>query len=94
MSLEELRNTVALVDREIITLIARRQKAAREIGVIKHREGLPIQDPGQREAVLDRVLDATVEHGIDPAAVQQIFTILIRMSEETQREYTGEGNLP
>ncbi|MBN1194065.1 MAG: chorismate mutase [Methanomicrobiaceae archaeon] len=94
MSLEELRNTVALVDREIIALIARRQESAREIGVIKHREGLPIHDPGQREAVLERVLDTAVEQGIDPVAVQRIFTILIGMSEETQREYTGEGNLP
>ncbi|KQC05186.1 MAG: chorismate mutase [Methanoculleus sp. SDB] len=94
MPLEELRNTVALIDKEIIALIARRQKAAREIGVIKHREGLPIQDSGQREAVLERVLDAAVEQGIDPAAVQRIFSILIGMSEETQREFTGEGNLP
>jgi len=94
MSLEELRTTVALVDGEIIALIARRQEAAREIGAIKHREGLPIHDPGQQEAVLERVLDAAVEQGIDPVAVQRIFTILIGMSEETQREYSGEGNLP
>ncbi|NYT05388.1 MAG: chorismate mutase [Methanomicrobiales archaeon] len=94
MSLEELREGMAAVDRDIIALIARRQEYAKEIGRIKHRSGLPVRDEAQREEVLRRALDAAVEAGIDPTAVETIIAVLLDMSEERQREFAGEGNLP
>ncbi len=40
------------------------------------------------------VFNQAVESKIDPVAVQKIFEILIAMSEDRQRECSGEGNLP
>jgi chorismate mutase len=94
MTLDEYRRTLAALDEQIIDLVAERQKIAAEIGRIKHRDVLPINDEVQRALVLGRVFDSAVEHKINPVSVQQIFEILIDMSEERQHECAGEGNLP
>jgi chorismate mutase len=44
--------------------------------------------------VLESAFELAVEYKIDPVAVQKIFEILIAMSEDRQRDFSGEGNLP
>lgn len=94
MSLDHVRNEIAKVDREIIALIAKRQELAKSVAAIKIREGIAIHDATQSQKVLASVFDRAVESRIDPVAVQKIFGILIAMSEERQRECSGDGNLP
>ena len=94
MSLDHVRNEIAKVDREIISLIAKRQELAKRVAAIKIREGIAIHDGKQSHKVLASVFDRAVESKIDPVAVQKIFEILIAMSEERQRECSGDGNLP
>jgi chorismate mutase len=55
---------------------------------------MPIHDNQRTTEVLDDVFNQAVESKIDPVAVQKIFEILIAMSEDRQRECSGEGNLP
>lgn len=93
-TLEELRDEIARIDEEIIDLIGRRQDCAGRIARWKYSNHLPIIDEGQRRVVLDRIFDRAVERGVDPTAVQQVFELLIAMSEARQRDCTGEGNLP
>ncbi|NMB78690.1 MAG: chorismate mutase [Methanomicrobiales archaeon] len=94
MSIEKVRAEISGVDREIIRLIAKRQQLAEKIVAIKIQKGLPVHDEVRTAKVLDMVFDQAVECKIDPVAVQEIFRRLIAMSEERQREYSGEGNLP
>ncbi|AGB01161.1 chorismate mutase [Methanoregula formicica] len=94
MSLDHVRNEIAKVDRDIIALIAKRQELAKRVAAIKIREGIAIHDGRQSQKVLVSVFDRAVESKIDPVAVQKIFEILITMSEERQRECSGDGNLP
>ena len=94
MSLDHVRNEIAKVDREIISLIAKRQELAKSVAAIKIREGIAIHDGKQSQKVLASVFDRAVESRIDPVAVQKIFEILIAMNEERQRECSGDGNLP
>ena len=94
MTLEALREEIASVDRKIIDLIADRQALAARMAEYKHHEGLPVIDSHQREGVLSRAFDYAVEKNIDPVETRTIFTLLVRMSEERQHEYLGEGNLP
>lgn len=94
MSLEKVRTEISRLDTEIIRLIARRQDLAEQIIRIKIREGMPVHDERRTAHVLNAVFEQSVEQKIDPVAVQDIFRILIAMSEERQREYSGEGNLP
>ncbi len=94
MSVQSIREEMEAIDSEIIRLIGRRQQLSAKLALIKQAEGLPIHDGARKNRVLERVLDLAVEQKIDPVPVQQIFELLIQMSEERQRECMGEGNLP
>ena len=94
MSLEKVRAEISRVDADIIRLIAKRQELAGRIAQIKIAEGIPVHDQHRAAEVLESVFDQAVELRIDPVSVQKIFEQLIAMSEERQRECSGEGNLP
>jgi len=94
MSLETVRAEISRVDTEILRLITERQKLAGKIAQIKIAKGLPVHDQERTEKVLESVFGQAVESRIDPVAVQKIFEILIAMSEDRQRECSGDGNLP
>jgi chorismate mutase len=94
MSLEKIRADITKLDREIIQLIAHRQELAGKIAKIKIHAGIPVHDENRTAEVLESVFEQAVETMIDPVAVQKIFEQLIAMSEERQRECSGDGNLP
>jgi chorismate mutase len=94
MSLETVRTEISGVDSEILKLIAQRQELAGKVARIKAAKGIPIHDQHRTDEVLRSVFDQAVELQIDPVSVQKIFGILIAMSEERQREFSGDGNLP
>ncbi|MGD0079229.1 MAG: chorismate mutase [Methanoregula sp.] len=94
MCLETVRAEITRVDREIIRLIAQRQELAGKIAKIKVHTGIPIHDESRAADVLGAAFEQAVERRIDPVSVQKIFETLIAMSEDRQRECSGEGNLP
>jgi chorismate mutase len=94
MSLDTVRAEISRVDTGIIRLIAQRQQLAEEVARIKIAKGMPIHDQPRTTKVLESVFEQAVELRIDPVAVQKIFEVLIAMSEDRQREFSGDGNLP
>jgi len=94
MSLEQVRSEISRVDAGIIRLIAERQELADRVAQIKHKRGIAIHDTKRTADVLSSVFDQAVERKMDPVAVQKIFEILIAMSEERQKGFTDDGNLP
>jgi chorismate mutase len=94
MPIDALRAEINRIDLQIIDLIAERQKIAGKIAQVKTHEGLPIHDRIRTHEVLEAAFNAAVEKNINPVYVQKIFETLIEMSEERQRECSGEGNLP
>ena len=94
MSIESLREEINRIDRDIIRLIAKRQAVAGKIVQVKIAGGLPVHDEKRVQEILESSFNSAVEHKIDPVYVQKIIAILIEMSEEWQRECSGEGNLP
>lgn len=94
MSLETIREEINKVDARIIRLIAQRQELAGKIAQVKIHGGFPIHDKERTSKVLENVFNLAVESKIDPVAVQKIFEMLISMSEDRQRGFSGEGNLP
>jgi chorismate mutase len=94
MNIDTVRKEINRLDDEIVRLIGRRQQLAGTMARLKHGTGFPIHDAERVSEVLDRAFDLAVEQKIDPVSVQKIFEILIVMSEERQRECSGDGNLP
>jgi chorismate mutase len=94
MPIEALRAQINRIDIQIIDLIVERQKIAGKIAQVKMNEGIPIHDNQRIQEVTEYAFNAAVEKNINPVYIRKIFEILIEMSEERQRECSGEGNLP
>lgn len=94
MRIEALRTEINRIDLKIIELISERQKIAGKIAAEKMTEGLPIHDDRRTQEVITHAFNAAAEKNINPVYIRRIFEILIEMSEERQRECSGEGNLP
>jgi chorismate mutase len=94
MTVEKVREEISSVDEDILLLLARRMELASLILEEKRKRGMPINDERQNDLVLKRAMERAIELNVDPGAVKEVFSILIRMSIDRQHEMAGEGNLP
>jgi chorismate mutase len=92
MKLEDWRKEIDSIDREIVRLVNRRAKIAREIGVLKAAAGLPVVDETREDEIL-RNAAARSKGILKREAIIRIFRALIRESRniqtETQAKITG-----
>ena len=95
MSLDDLRNKLGGLDRDILKLVAQRQKLASEIGAEKRDQGIPPRDYGQEKDVIQRARDAAAEHGLPGEVARELMLLLIRSSltvqEQDQVAARGDG---
>jgi chorismate mutase len=92
--LEAVRKEIEEIDMEILALIGKRVNLAEKVLESKKIKGTSINDHKQNEIVINRALNAAIEHNLDVGLVKDIFEILIRMSIERQNELSGKGSLP
>jgi len=93
-SLEEVRDEIQRIDRNIVDLIKKRTELAEKVLESKRKSGLPINDEAQNKVVLERAVDNAIEFNLDTNPVRSIFKILIEMSIEHQQELSGKGKFP
>jgi len=86
MSLEELRDEIETIDRELVELIARRTYVADTIAAVKERQNLPTTDETQEQAVMDRAGENAEQFDVDSNLVKAIFRLLIELNKVEQRE--------
>ncbi len=84
MSLEELRKNLSAVDRQLIELIAERQKIVGDIGRNKRSTGTGTRDYAREKDVLDMGRAQALAAGVDPDLVEGMLRLLIRTSLESQ----------
>jgi chorismate mutase/prephenate dehydrogenase len=87
MALGVLRKRLSDVDRELIALVAARQRIIVEIGAHKIQNAVPTRDYEREREVLKGARDEAVKLGLEPEIAEQIMRILIR-SSLTQQEQT------
>ncbi|MGD8808078.1 MAG: prephenate dehydrogenase/arogenate dehydrogenase family protein, partial [Gammaproteobacteria bacterium] len=80
MILEQLRNRLTQVDRELISLVAERQRIVAEIGAHKIATAAPTRDYDRERIVLDGAREQAAELGLDPDVAERIMLELIRAS--------------
>lgn len=81
--LENLREEIDSIDKEIVSLIERRVEVAKKIGVIKRKKGLAVSDPAREKQVLK---NASSETGLDKGFVKNLFkSIMEYCKNEEQR---------
>ena len=86
MTLDELREEIRSIDRELVELIARRTYVADTIADVKAAHDLPTTDETQEQAVMDRAGDNAQQFEVDSNLVKAIFRLLIELNKVEQRE--------
>jgi chorismate mutase / prephenate dehydrogenase len=86
MTLEDLRKRLSEVDRELIGLVAARQKIVAEIGAHKIQNSVPTRDYEREREVLKGAKDQARSLGLEPDLAGEIMEILIRASLTHQEQ--------
>ena len=86
MSLDELREEIRTIDREIVEKIAQRTYVADTIAQVKEQQGLPTTDESQEQAVMDRAGENAERFDVDANLVKATFRLLIELNKVEQRE--------
>jgi len=81
--MNEFRKMIDECDNELILLLKRRMKLAKEIGVYKKDNNLPICVP-EREKELIARLKRMSDDNLSPEAIEGIFTEIIKASKNKQ----------
>jgi len=86
MTLEELRKRLSDVDRELIGLVAARQKIVAEIGAHKIQNAVPTRDYERESEVLKGASAQAGALGLEPELAVEIMQLLIRASLTHQEQ--------
>lgn len=91
MELDDWRNRIDLLNRDLVRILNDRALCALRIGELKQRVGRPIRDPDREKRVLDDV-SAHNQGPLSDAALHRIFDAIMREHRllEGERETTGE----
>ena len=84
--LDRLRQELGDLDREVLSLVARRRELASEIGRFKRRAGRPTRDYAQEKEVLERGRRAAAQLGVPPELAESMLSMLIESSLTVQEQ--------
>ena len=84
-SLDELREEIEDIDREIVELIARRTSVADSVAQVKAEQDLPTTDENQEERVMERAGRNAEQFDVDSNLVKAVFRLLIELNKAEQR---------
>ncbi len=83
MTIGDLRKTIDELDDRLLSLLNERARAARQIGLLKQKQGLEILDPDREAVVLDRI----AAHNMGPLndhQVRAIFSLIVSSCRKIQ----------
>jgi chorismate mutase len=86
MSLDELREEIEEIDRELVELVARRTYVADTIARVKAERDLPTTDEEQEARVMERAGRNAERFDVDANLVKAVFRLLIELNKVEQRE--------
>ena len=90
MTLDELRNEIDEIDRQLIELFAKRMQAIESVAVIKKENGLTIYNSSRERAIIERV-QSSVEPKFSFYA-SSFCSHLLELSKALQREIISQGH--
>ncbi len=93
MTLEELRQRLNELDRQLIELIAERQAVVEQVGNVKRSSSQATRDFEREKQVLDGARDRARELGIEPDVAAGVMRLLIQTSltRQERARVTAEG---
>jgi chorismate mutase/prephenate dehydrogenase len=86
MTLDDLRQRVNDIDRQMISLVAERKRISGEVARVKRSTGYPTRDYERERDVILGVRKMATELGVSPALAEDLLRLLIRSSLTTQEQ--------
>ena len=83
-NLDDLRDELARIDRELLELVARRQEVSARVGDRKRAARKPTRDYQQEKMVIERASAIASELGLSPRLAEELLLSLIRSSLAVQ----------
>jgi len=90
MSLEEYREEIDRVNKEIAQKIAERMDIVDEVGKYKKENNMEIKDEGREEVVKDQFEDIFKDEGLPQEKGRELAELLIRMAITEEKEVLDE----
>lgn len=92
MNLDDIRQQIDSIDRDLLELLSRRADLVHEVGVIKKRDGLQIYAPDREDALLRRLVE--MNQGRLPetsikAIYREIMSAALALEEDLKIAYLG-----
>lgn len=86
VTLDDLRQRVNEIDRQLISLVAERKAVSAEVARVKRSTGYPTRDYQREREVILGVRSMAAELGVSPALAEELLRLLIRSSLTTQEQ--------
>ncbi len=88
MNLNEIREEIDAIDRQMVALFMRRMDCARQVAEYKLENGMPIFHPEREKQVLDRVEQSAGCYG---SSARQLYAAIMELSRALQHDLLGSG---
>lgn len=82
--IKRLRDQVDIIDRELITLLAKRFDATNKIGVIKSRKKIHVLDEDRWALVIRDRLSRAEQFGLSESMIDEIWNTIHKYSQSSQ----------
>lgn len=82
--LGHLRQKVDAIDRQIVTLLSKRQEEVGRIVSLKKAHNIPVYHPAREENLISGLRDQGRKVGLDPAFVEELYRCVLRQSRMEQ----------
>lgn len=87
--LQETRDHIDALDRELVGLLARRRELVLRAGLAKAELGTPVLDPAREQSLLEQRKSWAAEAQLDGAGVEEVFRAILRLSRQAQGSSKG-----
>jgi chorismate mutase/prephenate dehydrogenase len=93
--LEHLRENIEEIDRQVVSLLAKRQTVVGKVVDLKKAHNLPVYHPAREEYLISNRRSQSREMGLNPDFIEEIFRSVIRQSRIKQsRDFSRKGVRP
>ena len=89
MELEEIRNEIDSIDKELVSLFIRRMNCASEVAEYKKEHGLPVLDASRERALLKKVSDLSGEEFEE--YTRTLYATILSLSRSYQHKAKSDG---
>jgi chorismate mutase / prephenate dehydrogenase len=92
-SLDDLRQEIDLIDRQVVALLARRQQMVAKVTAVKQQHDLPTYHPAREENLISNRRNQAAAAGLDADYIEEIYRAVLRHSRVDQLQTLGKRSV-